>query len=166
MLYWLLGLRSPGTIDNHKGWNNIGGDVECYRRQFERSSKFARWGGCGSQSWWWGRYRAWLAERRWWTWLGYGHNLQNGTALDGALSAEADEVWWTDTNRMGGRSLLFPWERYRLWDDWTEGSGSSEDPNRCNSSHTITDNIWRAYAGFWYRPRTIPNATSDVLTGN
>jgi len=66
---------------------------------------------------------------------------------------------------MGGRSWLLPGERYEVRDDWIEGSGSSEVPHRLNCSHTITDNIRRAYADSWYRPRTITNATSDVSTG-
>jgi len=46
-----------------------------------------------------------------------------------------------------------------------EGSGSSEALNSLDCTHTITDNIWRAYAGSWYCPRTITNAASDVSTG-
>jgi len=66
---------------------------------------------------------------------------------------------------MGRRSQLPPWERNEVRDDWTEGSGGCEAPNRHDTSHTITDNIWRAYVGSWYRPRPIPNAASDLLTG-
>ena len=122
-------------------------------------------GGWERQGWWWGRYRAWQAERRWWTWLGDGHYLQNGTAPHGELLAEADEAWRTDATGMGGRCWFLLWERYDLPDDWTEGSGSCETQNRHDSSHTITDNIGRADADPWYRPCTIPNAASDISTG-
>jgi len=93
------------TIDHPKAWNNIWGDVECYRRQSERSCKVRRWGGCGRQRWR-RRYRAWQAERRWRTWLGDGHNLQYGIASHAGLSTEADEVWWTDATGMGERGRL------------------------------------------------------------
>jgi len=63
--------------------------------------------------------QSWQAERRWWIWLGDGHNLQNGTAPHGELSADADEAWRTDATRMGGHSRLLPWERYEVQDDWT-----------------------------------------------
>jgi len=63
----------------------------------------------------------------------------------------------------GGRLLLR--ERYEVQEDWMEGSGSCEAPNRHDCCHTITDNIWRAYVGCWYPPRIITNAASDVLTG-
>jgi len=52
-----------GTIDNHKAWNNTWGDVECYRKQSERSCMCQRSGGWRRRGWWWRRYRAWQAER-------------------------------------------------------------------------------------------------------
>jgi len=67
-------------------------------------------------------------------------------------------------NQDGRCGRLLAWEIYEVRDNWIEGSGCWEAPNRLDCSHTIIDNIWRAYAGDWYRPRTIRNATSDVLT--
>jgi len=66
---------------------------------------------------------------------------------------------------MGGHGRLLPWERYEVRDDWIEGSGCWEAPNTLDCSHTITDNIWGAYVGSWYRPWTITNAESDISTG-
>jgi len=87
------------------------------------------------------------------------------TAPDGELSAEADKAWRTDAMRMEGRSRLLPWQRYKVQDNWIQGSGSCDSPNRNDSSHTVTDNICRAYAGSWCCAWTIPNATSDISTG-
>jgi len=65
---------------------------------------------------------------------------------------------------MGGCSQLLPWDNYEVWVCWIEGSGSCQAPNTHNFSHTISDNIWKAYADSWYRPRTIANASSDFST--
>jgi len=154
-----------GTIGNHTAWNNISLDVECYRRQSEWSCKFRGWGRWGRRGWWWRRFRAWQAEQRWRTCLGDGHNIQNSSAPHGELSAEADEVWWTDSTRMVGSGRLLLWGRYEVLDDWIEGPGCCEAPNRHDSSHTIRDNICRAYPGSWYGPWTITNAASDMSTG-
>ena len=66
---------------------------------------------------------------------------------------------------MVGRNRLLPWERFEGWDDWIEGSGSCKAPNRDDCSQAITNNIWRAYAGTQYHPRTTTNAASDLSTG-
>ena len=93
----------PGSPEN--SWRDTG----CDRSHFERFCKFRRWGGSG---WWW-RYRAGQAEGQWWTRLGDGHNLENGTAAHREISAEADEAWRIDTTRMGGQARLFLWQRFR-----------------------------------------------------
>jgi len=46
-----------------------------------------------------------------------------------------------------GRRRLPPSERYQVQDDTIEGSGSWEAPNRHDCSHTISNSIWRRYAG-------------------
>jgi hypothetical protein len=66
---------------------------------------------------------------------------------------------------MGGRGRLLPGERYTVWDDWMEGSSGWEALIRLHCCNTITDKIWRAYAGSWHRPRKIPTAASEVSTG-
>jgi len=151
-------------IDNHKTWNNVWWDVECYRRQSESSCKFWRSGEWGRGGWWWRRYRAWQAEHRLQTWLGDGHNFQNHTAPHGEFWAKADEAWRTDTTGMGGRSWLLLWEMYNVRDNRIHRSGSFAPRNRHHSRHTITDHIWRDDVGSWYRPQTITNASSDLST--
>jgi len=46
-------------------------------------------GGWGRWGWWWRGSRAGLAERRWQTRLGDGHNPRNGAASHGAFPADA-----------------------------------------------------------------------------
>jgi len=70
------------TIDNEITLKHIRGEVQCYPRHSERSCTFRWWGEWGRQAKW-RRHRAWQAEQRWWTWLGDGHNHQNGTAPQG-----------------------------------------------------------------------------------
>jgi len=65
---------------------------------------------------------------------------------------------------MGGRIKLLPWERYEVWDCRIEGSGGCQAQNRHDCSHTIHDNIGRAYADFWDQPRAIANAASAFST--
>ena len=64
-----------------------------------------------------------------------------------------------------GRGWLTLWERYEVRDDWIDGSGSWEAANRHDFNHTITDNIWRAFVGYWNCLRTFTNATCDISTG-
>jgi len=67
-------------------------------------------------------------------------------------------------NLVGGRCRLHVWEIYEVWDSRIDGSSSCQASNRQDCSHTITDNIWRAYAESRYDPRTITNEAWDVST--
>ena len=66
---------------------------------------------------------------------------------------------------MGGRGRLLPWEIYKVWDDWIEGSGCCEAPNRYRCSDTIIDNILRAYAGSSYHHWAITKAACADSAG-
>jgi len=144
---------------------NIWGDMECYWRQSEQYCKFKHWGGWGNQGGWW-RWQSASQPQRWWrTWLGDGHNPRNGTAPHGKFSREADQAWWITTTGMEGGGRLVPWERYEVWDGPMDDSSSWQASIRHDWSHTITDNIWRAYAESSYRLRTIGNASRDFSSG-
>jgi len=65
----------------------------------------------GSRRWGWWRDSAGPAQPRWWTWLDDEDNHQNGRAVHGEVSAEADEPGRIDTTRMGWGSQLLPWKR-------------------------------------------------------
>jgi len=108
-------------IDNQIAQKNVSRDDSCYCRQSVQSCKFRRWGGLGRWGWW--IYRAGQAEQRWWTRLGDGHNLHNGTAGHEEVSAEADEAWQNDTTGMEGQGRLLPWIRYEVQHYWIERSG-------------------------------------------
>jgi len=153
-----------GTIDNQQAWNNICGDVQWHWRKYEWSFKFRWWGGWGRPRSRWRRFSARQADQRWRTWMGNGHNIENSTALHGAFSAKANAVWWPNATRMGGRGRLLLEESHVVQDSQNDGSASCQAPNRYYCSQTITDNIWRAYAEYWYRPRTLANAATDFPT--
>jgi len=140
--------------------DKVSGDVRCCWRQSEQSCKFEQWGAWGR---WW-RYRAGQAERRWWTRLDVGHNLQNGTAVHAEISAEADEAWRIDTTGMRGWGRLLPWMRYEVWHNRIECSGSHQTADGRRRSTSCTHNIWRAYGVYWYHLQQMANSARDFST--
>jgi len=89
-------------IDDIRARNDFWGDDGCIGRLSKWSRRFRRWGGW--ERWGWLRDRAGQAEGRWRTWQGDGRNPQNGAAVHGEDSSDADEAWWIDTSGMGGCS--------------------------------------------------------------
>jgi len=151
-------------IDDQRAWKKIWSDDDCYKRQSEQDPKFRRWAE-------WGRWgsrtdKPGPADREWRTWVGDGHNPQNGPAAYGEVSAERDEAWQIDATRMGGRSQPLPSKRQEVQHIWIKGSGSHSTTKGWWCSCTCTNNIWRAYGVFWYCPRNIANTARDLLTRN
>ena len=126
---WRYDKCREGGIDNQKAWKNIWRDVECYWTQSEWSCKFQSGGRWGRSGRWWKLYRAGQAEWRWQTWLGGGHNPQNGTATHTEIAAEAAQIWKIDATGMGGHHQLLPWETYEIWYCQIGCSGSYQAAN-------------------------------------
>jgi len=122
------------------------------------------WEGWGRSELGWRKSRVGQAERRWRTWLGDGHNVQQCKAAHGECSAKADEAWWIDTTVIGGRCRQLLWMRYKVPNGRREGSGICHDANWRCGNNTCTNNVWRGYGDSWYHPLNISNAASNLST--
>jgi hypothetical protein len=87
---------------------------------------------------------------------------QNRTALHIKFSVETDKAWRTNTSGLGGRGRLLPWDRYTVWDNWIECSGSCAALKIHDCSHTITDNIWRSDEDIWNHSKSTTKTATVV----
>jgi len=78
--------------------------------------------------------------------------------------AGANEAWRIHTAGIWGYDSQLQWKRYEILNGRIDCSGSCQAPSRHYCSHTITENLCRAYTDAKYPPWTIAIAAIDIVT--